>query len=351
MVSPSRSKWAAGICNCPGAASSGPTSAGPRLLAVDEGDPVYKYSAILPLCVRGFSSIKHTECWWSAWAFHCLCVCLRESVNYSRSAFPLLTTVWITSSPPALILGNRLHKFPPSVSLLCFFLLKTAPPTRRPVWGCDRNSLYISQSSAAWYTCSRGNETACVLCALSWLRQLCGCWGRVNLQRWGSWCALRWCKSSSLDQNNHKIWMFRQHILPGPLCVICIILQGITSLKLLFVLHLSVALNPPTPSPFPSSSLPPDKWCHLHRQEQTTGILKQAFMPLWSFFWWDLCCPAALLRLLVQVYLYGSLAWIFISFSRASKNLAQPGSPRHFPTNEVHILLERLAKFSSLATP
>lgn len=74
-------------------------------------------------------------------------------------------------------------------------------------------------------------------------------------------------------------------------------------------------------------------------------------MSLWSVFWWDLRCLAASLRLLVQVYLYGSLAWTFISFSRASKNLARPGSPRHFPTNEVHILLERLAEPGSLAIP
>lgn len=67
-------------------------------------------------------------------------------------------------------------------------------------------------------------------------------------------------------------------------------------------------------------------------------------MPLWSLSWWDLCCSAAFLHLLVQVYLHGSLAWTFISFSWASKNLAQPGSPQHFPTNEVHILPERLAE-------
>lgn len=51
--------------------------------------------------------------------------------------------------------------------------------------------------------------------------------------------------------------------------------------------------------------------------------------------WWDLCCSAAFLHLL---YLYGSLAWTFISFSWEEKNLARPGSPQHFPTNEVHIL-------------
>lgn len=42
-------KWAVGICNCPGAASSGPASAGQTLLTGEEGGPAYKYSAILPL--------------------------------------------------------------------------------------------------------------------------------------------------------------------------------------------------------------------------------------------------------------------------------------------------------------
>lgn len=141
-----------------------------------------------------------------------------------------------------------MHKFPPSVSLLCFFLLTTAPRTRRPAWSCDRNSLHISQSSTAWCTCSRVAVKQLVFYVLSPGSDSCVVAGAVvNLQHWGSWCALRRCKSSSLDQNNHKIWMFRQHILPGPLCVICIILQGITSLKLLFVLHLSVAPEPPPP--------------------------------------------------------------------------------------------------------
>ncbi|KAI9537324.1 hypothetical protein NQZ68_026454 [Dissostichus eleginoides] len=34
-----------------------------------------------------------------------------------------------------------------------------------------------------------------------------------------------------------------------------------------------------------------------------------------------------------------------------SKKLARPGSPQNFPTNEVHILPERLAKLGSLAIP
>lgn len=42
-------KWAVGICNCPGAGSSGPASAGQTLLTGEEGSPAYKYSAILPL--------------------------------------------------------------------------------------------------------------------------------------------------------------------------------------------------------------------------------------------------------------------------------------------------------------
>lgn len=72
--------------------------------------------------------------------------------------------------------------------------------------------------------------------------------------------------------------MFRQCILSGPLCVICINLQGITTLKLLFVLRLSVALKPPVFLFTPRQMMSPAQ------TEQTTGILKQAFMPLWSFF-------------------------------------------------------------------
>lgn len=42
-------KWAVGICNCPGAASWSPASAGQTLLTGGEGGPAYKYPAILPL--------------------------------------------------------------------------------------------------------------------------------------------------------------------------------------------------------------------------------------------------------------------------------------------------------------
>lgn len=46
-------KWAVGICNCPGAASSGSTSAGQTLLTGEQGDPAYKYSVILPFLCTG----------------------------------------------------------------------------------------------------------------------------------------------------------------------------------------------------------------------------------------------------------------------------------------------------------
>lgn len=81
----------------------------------------------------------------------------------------------------------------------------------------DRNSLYISRASKVWYKCNRmrkGNETACVLCELSELRQLGGCWGRVKLQRRGSqpaperWKA-RWVIPAQLHkQESDKIWIF-----------------------------------------------------------------------------------------------------------------------------------------------
>lgn len=53
-------KWAVGICNCPGAASSGPASAGQAPLAAEEGGPAYKYSAILPFFVYGARTATKT---------------------------------------------------------------------------------------------------------------------------------------------------------------------------------------------------------------------------------------------------------------------------------------------------
>lgn len=53
-------KWTLGICNCPGAASPGPASAGQTLLNGEEGGPAYKYSARPPfVCTDLQQQHKH----------------------------------------------------------------------------------------------------------------------------------------------------------------------------------------------------------------------------------------------------------------------------------------------------
>lgn len=64
-------KWTLGICNCPGAASPGPASAGQTLLSGEEGGPAYKYSARLPFVCADLQQQHKHQLLMVRWELHC----------------------------------------------------------------------------------------------------------------------------------------------------------------------------------------------------------------------------------------------------------------------------------------
>lgn len=95
-------KWPVGICNCPGAARSGPV-----WLVKREILPINIQPSCL-FCVQDFSRNKNTNCYWSHWASNCVSTWIWES----QCVFSLLKRQiqWITSLHSASVLRKHLFE-------------------------------------------------------------------------------------------------------------------------------------------------------------------------------------------------------------------------------------------------